>query len=411
VTKPTDPQDPIRTEDRFDEPTQPTGPVVSRDADSVRSADGSTRLAGELSEPAEEWPGPGDESSDSAGARVEPGEPDAEIAGPVGGSTQPPVGAAGNGQPASPGDGQPDAAAPLGAGPPEEPTGALPPPWQRTVVSEPEHASGGRSPDAADASAGPAPSGTAGAGAYAAGPPAASRPPSPVPRTKPPRPGPASEPPEAAAAWPAESPPRTTTPAFTDTAPLGARSDPPRPRPRAERTDQADLGNARTVSLDPGGVGDQVGPESGGRPRAATWPTRAPGGFGMSWPRNRRPRQASLQLKRLDPWSVLKIALVLAVVLYLVWLVAVGVLYGVLDGIGVWDRLNGQYADLVTEQAGDRLISAGRVFGAAAIIGAVNSLLFAVSLSVGAFVYNVSADLVGGVEVTLSERDQREPGN
>ncbi|WP_414711179.1 DUF3566 domain-containing protein [Pseudonocardia sp.] len=125
----------------------------------------------------------------------------------------------------------------------------------------------------------------------------------------------------------------------------------------------------------------------------------------MSWPRNRRPRQASLQLKRLDPWSVLKIALVLAVVLYLIWLVAVGVLYGVLDGIGVWDRLNGQYADLVTEQAGARLISAGRVFGAAAVIGAVNSLLFAVALSVGAFVYNVSADLVGGVEVTLSERD------
>jgi hypothetical protein len=130
-----------------------------------------------------------------------------------------------------------------------------------------------------------------------------------------------------------------------------------------------------------------------------------PGGFTMSWPRNRRPRQAALQLKRLDPWSVLKVALVLAVVLYLVWLVAVGVLYGVLDGIGVWDRLNGQYADLVSDQGGNQLISAGRVFGVAAVLGAVNSLLFAVALSVGAFVYNVSADLVGGVEVTLSERD------
>jgi Transmembrane domain of unknown function (DUF3566) len=130
-----------------------------------------------------------------------------------------------------------------------------------------------------------------------------------------------------------------------------------------------------------------------------------PGGFPMSWPRNRRPRQAALQLKRLDPWSVLKVALVLAVVLYLVWLVAVGMLYGVLDGIGVWDRLNGQYADLVSDQGGNQLISAGRVFGVAAVLGAVNSLLFAVALSVGAFVYNVSADLVGGIEVTLSERD------
>ncbi len=129
-----------------------------------------------------------------------------------------------------------------------------------------------------------------------------------------------------------------------------------------------------------------------------------------SWaraPRSRPPRQAALQLRRLDPWSVLKLALVLAVVLFFIWLVAVGVLYGVLDGMGVWDRLNGTYADLVSGEAqtGSTLISAGRVFGLAAVIGAINSLLFAVAVTVGAFVYNVSADLVGGIEVTLSERD------
>ncbi|MBW0114248.1 DUF3566 domain-containing protein [Pseudonocardia sp. KRD-169] len=123
--------------------------------------------------------------------------------------------------------------------------------------------------------------------------------------------------------------------------------------------------------------------------------------------RSRAPRQAALQLRRLDPWSALKLALVLAVVLFFVWLVAVGVLYGVLDGIGVWDRLNGTYADLVSGQAqtGAPLISAGRVFGFAAVVGAINSLLFAVAVTIAAFVYNVSADLVGGVEVTLSERD------
>ncbi|MEV1293098.1 DUF3566 domain-containing protein [Pseudonocardia sp. NPDC049635] len=123
--------------------------------------------------------------------------------------------------------------------------------------------------------------------------------------------------------------------------------------------------------------------------------------------RNRPPRQALLQLKRLDPWSVLKMALALAVVLWLVWMVAAGVLYGVLGGMGVWDRLNGTYADLVTgqEETGGTLISAGRVFGLAAVVGAVNSLLFAVAITIVAFVYNVAADLVGGVEVTLSERD------
>ena len=123
--------------------------------------------------------------------------------------------------------------------------------------------------------------------------------------------------------------------------------------------------------------------------------------------RNRPPRQALLQLKRLDPWSVLKMALALAVVLWLVWMVAAGVLYGVLGGMGVWDRLNGTYADLVTGQqdTSGTLISAGRVFGLAAVVGAINSLLFAVAMTIVAFVYNVTADLVGGVEVTLSERD------
>ncbi len=124
--------------------------------------------------------------------------------------------------------------------------------------------------------------------------------------------------------------------------------------------------------------------------------------------RPRPPRRAALQLKRLDPWSVLKLALVLSVVLFFIWMVAVGLLYGVLDGMGVWDRLNGTYSDLVSGEGaagGGALISAWRVLGLAALFGAINSVLFAAALTVGAFVYNICADLVGGIEVTLSERD------
>jgi hypothetical protein len=170
-----------------------------------------------------------------------------------------------------------------------------------------------------------------------------------------------------------------------------------RPAPARQAVGGA-LGDGPTAFLQPAPQprsGDDATAETGG------WsPVRAT--------RNRPPRQAALQLRRLDPWSVLKLALVLAVVLFFVWLVAVGVIYGVLDGIGVWDRLNGTYADLVSGQAqtgAAPLISAGRVFGLAAVIGAVNSLLFAVAVTIAAFVYNVSADLVGGIEVTLSERD------
>jgi transmembrane protein DUF3566 len=137
---------------------------------------------------------------------------------------------------------------------------------------------------------------------------------------------------------------------------------------------------------------------SSARPSAAAPSARRPG---------RGPRRASLQVKRVDPWSVLKLALVLSVALFFVWLVAIGVLYGVLNGMGVWDKINNTAQDLLSgsEQAGDPLISAGRVFGVAAIIGAVNIVLFTALATVSAFVYNVSADLAGGLELTLSERE------
>ncbi len=44
------------------------------------------------------------------------------------------------------------------------------------------------------------------------------------------------------------------------------------------------------------------------------------------------------------------------------------------------------------------------MFGSAAIIGVVNIVLFIALSTIGSVVYNLCADLVGGIEVTLSER-------
>lgn len=121
---------------------------------------------------------------------------------------------------------------------------------------------------------------------------------------------------------------------------------------------------------------------------------------------SKAPRRASLQVRRFDPWSVLKLALVLGVALFFVWMFAVGVLYAVLDGMGVWAQLNGTYQDLTSDAgSGGELITAGGVFGVAAVVGVVNIILFTALASVSAFIYNISADVAGGIEVTLSERD------
>lgn len=149
----------------------------------------------------------------------------------------------------------------------------------------------------------------------------------------------------------------------------------------------------------PSNVGSGSGSGGGGKGTPAS-ALRRPG---------RGPRRASLQVKRIDPWSVLKLSLVLGVALFFIWLVAVGVLYTVLEGMGVWDQINGTYTSLVqaeaSDGAGDPFITAPRVFGIAAIVGAINIVLISALTTVSAFIYNVSADLAGGLEMTLSERD------
>jgi hypothetical protein len=100
---------------------------------------------------------------------------------------------------------------------------------------------------------------------------------------------------------------------------------------------------------------------------------------------------------------------VLSIALFFVWMVAVGVLYGVLSGLGVFDTLNDLIGQLSTvsgaEEGGGEVISAGVVFGGAAVIGAVNIVLLTALCTVTAFVYNLCSDLVGGLEVTLAERE------
>jgi hypothetical protein len=126
----------------------------------------------------------------------------------------------------------------------------------------------------------------------------------------------------------------------------------------------------------------------------------------------RGPRRARLNLKRIDPWSVMKFAFAVSIVLFIVVVVATSVLYLALDTMGVWSSVNNSLKDLVTASGGDQASSGGSfritawgVIGTSMLIGAVNVVLFTALATLGAFIYNVCADLVGGVELTLAERD------
>jgi len=125
---------------------------------------------------------------------------------------------------------------------------------------------------------------------------------------------------------------------------------------------------------------------------------------------SRGPRRARLAVKRIDPWSVMKFSFAVSLVLFLVVIVATSVLYLALNAMGVFDSINVSLGDIVNSSGGTQTastfkITAGGVIGTSALIGAVNVVLFTALATLAAFIYNVCSDLVGGIEVTLAERD------
>jgi hypothetical protein len=145
---------------------------------------------------------------------------------------------------------------------------------------------------------------------------------------------------------------------------------------------------------------------AGGAPDAGR--NAARGRMRSGRPGGRGPRRARLQLRHVDIWSAFKISFVLAIAMFFIWMVAVGVLYGVLSALGVFETLNdlfGQLGSASGADVGGDVVTPGLVFGGAAVIGAINIVLMTALCTVGTFIYNLCSDLVGGLELTLSERD------
>jgi len=124
---------------------------------------------------------------------------------------------------------------------------------------------------------------------------------------------------------------------------------------------------------------------------------------------SKAPRRARLRLTRIDPWSVMKMAFLLSVAIGVVTVVAVLVVWGVLSMAGVWDSINTSVQDIVGDQGSTwdihDYLGTSRVLGFTLVIAVVDVVLLTAVATLGAFLYNMAANLLGGVEVTLSEDD------
>lgn len=121
-----------------------------------------------------------------------------------------------------------------------------------------------------------------------------------------------------------------------------------------------------------------------------------------------RTRKARLRVAKADPWSVMKVSFLLSIALGVCTVVAAAVLWMVMDAMGVFSTVGGTISEATgsNESNGFDLqsfLSLPRVLIFTSVIAVIDVVLATALATLGAFIYNLSAGFVGGVELTLAE--------
>jgi hypothetical protein len=119
-------------------------------------------------------------------------------------------------------------------------------------------------------------------------------------------------------------------------------------------------------------------------------------------------RKARLRLVQVEPWSVMKTAFMLSIAIGIVTVVAVAIVWGVLGAAGLWDSVNSIVQDSIGDSSGapfeiQKYLGTSRVLGFTMIVAVADVILITAIATLGAFLYNLAAGLLGGIEMTFAE--------
>lgn len=123
----------------------------------------------------------------------------------------------------------------------------------------------------------------------------------------------------------------------------------------------------------------------------------------------KKERRASLRLTHVEPWSVTRLAFAISVAMMIVAVVAVSIFWVVMEATGVWDQINGSVTSVLSDDSTSFNITDylgfGRMVGLTLVLSAINVILTTALATIGAHLYNLAAQLLGGVEVTFAEEN------
>lgn len=124
-------------------------------------------------------------------------------------------------------------------------------------------------------------------------------------------------------------------------------------------------------------------------------------------PRRRTPRRARLYVYRVDAWSVMKVAFMLAVALGIVIVCAVAALWWLLDYSGVIATLARNVDEVIgsgtTTFDLEAVLAFDRVMGITVVVAALEVALVSILAGLFAVLYNLTVGITGGVEATFTD--------
>ena len=129
-----------------------------------------------------------------------------------------------------------------------------------------------------------------------------------------------------------------------------------------------------------------------------TTPPAPARGYSHGW------RRARLVLRKIDPWSVLKFSLLFYFCLLLIMWLGSAIIFAILKSFGVIANIEKLVRDLASDGTAFT-ISGGSIFRWLFLFGLLGAVVASAMTVFLAFLYNLIADVVGGIEVTVAERE------
>jgi len=116
----------------------------------------------------------------------------------------------------------------------------------------------------------------------------------------------------------------------------------------------------------------------------------------------RKARQTRVVLRKVGPWSVFKFSLLFYLCVVTVILLALAMLYGILGAVGALEHVTEFARNLFADKSFS--IHGGWIFARLTVLGLAMVIIWSLINLFIAFLYNLISDVIGGIDVTLSER-------